>query len=121
MNININSKSGVPIYEQIEEQIKKMILSGALKEGESLPSIRGFASDLKISVITIKKAYENLEKENLVYSVPGKGFYVDNPNTEYMREKETRSLESDLSEWIQNAKEIGIGKSEAIDMLEILW
>ena len=79
MNVFIQTKSGLPIYEQIEKQIKEMIIAGELKEGDALPSIRALASDVKISVITVKRAYEDLEKEGMIYSVQGKGFYVDNP------------------------------------------
>lgn len=121
MNININSKSGIPIYEQIERAFKDMIISGELKEGESLPSIRGLAADLRISVITIKRAYEDLEKEGMVYSVQGKGFYVDDPNLEYMKEKKTVGLEEKLSEWIAEAKASGMEIGEAVDMITILW
>ena len=121
MNININSKSGIPIYEQIERAFKDMIINGELKEGESLPSIRGLAADLRISVITIKRAYEDLEKEGMIYSVQGKGFYVDDPNLEYMKEKKTVGLEEKLSEWIAEAKASGMKIGEAVDMITILW
>ena len=121
MNINIQTKSGVPIYEQIEQQIKEMILSGSLKEGEMLPSIRALAADSKISVITVKRAYEDLEKEGMIYSVQGKGFYVDNPDLQYMQEKKTVSLEGKLSEWVDAAKAAGMSREAALDMLGILW
>ncbi|MBR3515035.1 MAG: GntR family transcriptional regulator [Lachnospiraceae bacterium] len=121
MNINIQAKSGVPIYEQIEQQIKEMILSGSLKEGEMLPSIRALAADSKISVITVKRAYEDLEKEGMIYSVQGKGFYVDNPDLQYMQEKKTVSLEGKLSEWVDEAKAMGMSREAALDMLGILW
>lgn len=121
MNISIQSKSGTPIYEQIEKQIREKIISGGLAEGEALPSIRGLAADLKISVITIKRAYEDLEKEHMIYSVQGKGFYVDNPALEYMKEKQTVGLEDQLGTWIEDAKKGGISKQEAMDMLDILW
>ncbi|MBR1390315.1 MAG: GntR family transcriptional regulator [Lachnospiraceae bacterium] len=121
MNISIQSKSGTPIYEQIEKQIREKIISGELAEGEALPSIRGLAADLKISVITIKRAYEDLEKEHMIYSVQGKGFYVDNPALEYMKEKQTVGLEERLGTWIEDAKKGGISKQEAVDMLDILW
>ena len=98
-----------------------MIISGELKEGESLPSIRGLAADLRISVITIKRAYEDLEKEGMIYSVQGKGFYVDDPNLEYMKEKKTVGLEEKLSEWIAEAKASGMKIGEAVDMITILW
>ena len=121
MNINVQTKSGRPIYEQIERQIKDMIVSGVLKEGEMLPSIRSLAADSKISVITVKRAYEDLEQEGMIYSVQGKGFYVDNPDLQYMKEKQTVGLEEKLGEWVKTAKTSGMTKSEALDMLEILW
>ncbi|MBR4777959.1 MAG: GntR family transcriptional regulator [Lachnospiraceae bacterium] len=121
MNINVQTKSGLPIYEQIERQIKDMIVSGTLKEGEMLPSIRTLAADSKISVITVKKAYEDLEQEGMIYSVPGKGFYVDNPDLMYMKEKQTVGLEEKLTEWVKTAKASGMTKEEAADMLDILW
>jgi GntR family transcriptional regulator len=121
MNINVQTKSGLPIYEQIERQIKDMIVSGTLKEGESLPSIRTLAADSKISVITVKRAYEDLEKEGMIYSVQGKGFYVDNPDFQYMKEKKTLSIEEKLGEWVDLAKAAGMTIDEAQDMLGILW
>ena len=121
MNININTKSGIPIYEQIEREIKNMIVEGTLPEGAALPSIRGLAADLRISVITIKRAYEDLEKEGMIYSVQGKGFYVDNPDLAYMKEKRTLGLEEKLAEWIAAAKESGMSAEDAADMLRILW
>ncbi len=121
MNIKVLTKSGLPIYEQIEWQIKDNIVSGELKENDALPSIRALAADLKISVITIKRAYEDLEKEGMIYSVQGKGFFVDNPDLQYMKEKKTLGLEERLSEWVSGAKESGMSLEEATDMLTILW
>ncbi|MBP5178488.1 MAG: GntR family transcriptional regulator [Lachnospiraceae bacterium] len=121
MNINVQTKSGLPIYEQIERQIKDMIIAGVLKEGEMLPSIRTLAADSKISVITVKRAYEDLEKEGMIYSVQGKGFYVDNPDLQYMKEKKTVGLEEKLGEWVDAAKASGMSREEAMDMLGILW
>ncbi|MBR6150397.1 MAG: GntR family transcriptional regulator [Lachnospiraceae bacterium] len=121
MNINIQTKSGLPIYEQIERQIKELIVSGQLKEGEPLPSIRALAADVKISVITVKRAYEDLEQEGMIYSVQGKGFFVDNPDLQYVKEKETVGLEERLGEWVSEAKKSGMTKQEAIDMIDILW
>ena len=121
MNIKVLTKSGLPIYEQIERQIKDTIVSGELKENDALPSIRALAADLKISVITIKRAYEDLEKEGMIYSVQGKGFFVDNPDLQYMEEKKTLGLEERLSEWVSGAKESGMSLEEATDMLTILW
>lgn len=121
MNLRIQSKSGVPIYEQIGGQIKELILKGVLKEGEPLPSIRLLASDLKISVITTKRAYEELEKEGMVYSVPGKGFYVDNPDREFLEEKKVRSVEEELARVIGKCKEAGIPKEDIKEMIDIFW
>ena len=121
MNISINTKSGIPIYEQIERAFKDMIVRGELKEGEPLPSIRGLAADLRISVITIKRAYEDLEKEGMIYSVQGKGFYVDNPDLQYLKEKKTLGLEEKLTGWIEEAKAFGMNVDEAVDMIRILW
>jgi len=121
VNVNVQTKSGLPIYEQIERQIKEMIVSGELKEGEMLPSIRALAADVKISVITVKRAYEDLEKEGMIYSVQGKGFYVDNPDLQYVKEKETVGIEEHLGAWVSEAKKAGMTKQEALDMLDILW
>ncbi|MCR5249892.1 MAG: GntR family transcriptional regulator [Lachnospiraceae bacterium] len=121
MNIKIMTKSGLPIYEQIERQIKDLIVSGEWKEGDALPSIRALAADLKISVITIKRAYEDLEKEGMIYSVQGKGFFVDDPDLQYMQEKKTLGMEEKLAEWVAGARESGMELQTALDMLTILW
>lgn len=121
MNINIQSKSSVPIYEQIKNQIKDNIISGTVKEGEPLPSIRNLARDLKISVITTKRAYEELEKEGLIYSVAGKGFYVDSPDTGYLVEKKVQGLEEQMDEVLSLCKKAGLTKKDVKDMLDILW
>ena len=121
MNITVQTKSGQPIYEQIERQMKDAILRGDLAVGEALPSIRVLAADLKISVITVKRAYEDLEQEGMIYSVQGKGFYVDSPDLAYMKEKRTLSMEEKLAAWVAEAKEAGMSLAEASDMLGILW
>ena len=121
MIINVLTKSGLPIYEQIERQIKDQIVSGQLVAGEMLPSIRVLAADLKISVITVKRAYEDLEQEGMIYSVQGKGFYVDHPDLAYMKEKRAVGLEERLGEWVRDAKAAGVTAEEAADMLGILW
>ena len=121
MNIRIQSKSGVPIYEQIGQQIKDMILDNILEEGEALPSIRGLASDLKISVITVKRAYEELEREGMIYSVQGKGFYVDNPDREYMEEKRVHGVEEELMAVLVKCHKAGLAKSDVKELLELLW
>lgn len=121
MNINIQSKSGIPIYEQIEKAVKEAILNGELKKGEPLPSIRALASDLKISVITTKRAYEDLEKEEMIYSVPGKGYYVDDPDVEYLEEKRTIGIEDKARTLIAAAREAGLEKEDVKSMIDILW
>lgn len=121
MNIKIQSKSGIPIYTQIAQQLKEEIIAGNLKAGEPLPSIRGLASDLKISVITTKRAYEELEQEGLVYSVPGKGFYVDDPDLAYLEEKKTLGVQEIVTDALKQCKAAGFSKEEVMDMVSILW
>lgn len=121
MNINIQPKSSVPIYEQIENQMKEEILAKRLREGEALPSIRSLARDLKISVITTKRAYEELEKEGLIYSVAGKGFYVDSPDTGYLAEKRVQGVEDRLEEVLKLCKKAELSKENVKDMIDILW
>lgn len=121
MNIKIQSKSSVPIYEQIKGQIKEQIIAKELREGEPLPSIRILARDLAISVITTKRAYEELEKEGLIYSVAGKGFYVDSPDMNYLAEKKVQGLEEQLEAVLLRCREAGLGREEVKDMVDILW
>ena len=94
MNILIDNKSGAPIYDQIYSQIKSQIISGALREDEMLPSIRGLAKDLRISFITTKRAYEELEKDGFIYTLPGKGCYVAPKNVELLREENLKKIET---------------------------
>lgn len=112
--------SGVPIYQQIAEQLKADILAGKLKEGEYLPSIRGLAKELKISVITTMKAYEQLETEGLVTAAQGKGFYVNAQNNEMLREQHLRKVESALMEAIQAAQIAGMAPGELEETLRTL-
>ena len=121
MNFVIKTKSGAPIYEQIEMQIKDAIVRKELAEGEPLPSIRSLAADLKISVITTTRAYADLEKEGMIYSVPGKGFFVDNSDLDYLEEKRTINMEAELLEFIRKAKVSGLEKQAVLDMVDILW
>lgn len=121
MNLRIESKSGVPIYEQIVKQLKEEIIKGGLKEGEGLPSIRSLAADLKISVITTKRAYEELEQEGMIYSVPGKGFFVDNPDLEYLAEKEVQGVEQELSSMLIKCRKAGLSKEDVKELVELLW
>ncbi len=112
--------SGVPIYQQIAEQLKEDILAGKLKEGEYLPSIRGLARDLKISVITTMKAYELLAEEGLVTAMQGKGFYVNAQDSEMLREQHLRRVEDALGEAITAAKIAGLTNQELLDTLQAL-
>lgn len=121
MNLRIEPKSGVPIYEQIVRQLKEEIINGGLKEGEGLPSIRSLAADLKISVITTKRAYEELEQEGMIYSVPGKGFFVDNPDVDYLAEKEVQGVERELSDMLVTCRQAGLSKEDVKELVELLW
>lgn len=109
------------IYEQIVNQLKNAIVTGELKAGEALPSIRSLAAELSVSVITTKRAYEELEKEGLIRSVAGKGFYVCEYNTDYLREKQLMMLEKRLGEVISEAKRAGLGCDELLEMVEALY
>ena len=121
MQIIISNSSKEPIYEQIYTQIKKLILSGELQEGQSLPSMRQLAKDLEISVITTKRAYEELEKNGFIYSIVGKGSFISEQNKEMMRERKIKVVEENLLIAIQNAKEMNIGLSELKEMLALLY
>ncbi len=112
--------SGLPIYQQIAEQMKAEILAGKLKQGEYLPSIRSLAKDLKISVITTMKAYELLAEEGLVTAVQGKGFYVNAQDSEMLREQHMRKVETALLEAISAAKIAGMNNEELKQTLQIL-
>ena len=103
MNILIDNKSGTPIYDQIYSQIKSQIISGALKQDEMLPSIRGLAKDLRISFITTKRAYEELEKEGFIYTLPAKGCYVAPKNVELLREENLKKIEEYIDEIVRLA------------------
>src|SRR5699024_21335 len=121
MQIIISNRSKKPFYEQIIEQIKSYILSGELKEGTAIPSMRMLAKDLEISVITTKRAYEELEKEGLIYSIVGKGSFVAEQNMELMKERKLKVIEEQLSAVIINSKEIGLPLDELQELLTILY
>ena len=112
--------SGVPIYKQIAESLKTDILSGRLKQGEYLPSIRSLAADLRISVITTMKAYEELQAEGLVTAVQGKGFIINAQDSEMLKEQHLRKVEEALMEAISSAKIAGLSKTELKDTLSTL-
>ena len=117
MNILIDNKSGTPIYDQIYSQIKSQIISGALKQDELLPSIRGLAKDLRISFITTKRAYEELEKEGFIYTLPAKGCYVAPKNVELLREENLKKMEEYIDEIIRLAASCNLSKQEIIEMV----
>ncbi len=118
MQILINNRNGVPIYDQIFAQIKEQILQGTLAEDEPLPSIRSLAKDLCISVITTKRAYEELEKEGLIYPVPAKGFYVAPLDVAMVREQHLRKIEEHMEEIGRLAAQAGITKEELASMMD---
>lgn len=120
MDIIITNSAQEPIYEQIVRQIKKEILTGELQEGEALPSIRSLARELQISVITTKRAYEELEREGLIETVGGKGSFVAGQNKELLREKRLSILEEKLTEVIKEARLLKISCKELTGMLEVL-
>ncbi len=121
MDIIIRNTGETPIYDQIVRQIKGLILSGALAEGEMLPSIRALARDLRISVITTKRAYEELEREGFVTTVPGKGCFVARRNLDLVREEARREVEEHLSRAAAAARSGGVSREEVLEMLELLW
>ena len=120
MQIIISNHSKEPLYEQIKKQIKSAILSGELQEGEAIPSMRKLAKDLNISVITTKRAYEELEKEGFIYSIVGKGSFVAEQNLELIRERKRMVIEEQLRAAIANSKEIGLSVEELQQLVCIL-
>ena len=117
MQILIDNKSGAPIYEQIYTQLKDQIISGALTEDQPLPSIR----DLRISVITTKRAYDELEQEGFLYTVAGKGSFVAKKNTALLREEQLKKIEDHLSEVRRLAATISLSREDIRDMLDLMW
>lgn len=118
--MKILQNSGVPIYQQIEEAIKEEILTGKRKEGEYLPSIRGLAKELRISVITTMKAYEELEKQGLITAVQGKGYYVNAQDSDMLKEQHLRKMEEHLLDAMKAARIAGVSKEEIIETLRLL-
>lgn len=121
MKIVIQPQGTLAIYEQIVNQLKNAIVTHELSAGEALPSIRTLAGDLNVSVITTKRAYEDLEKEGLIRSVPGKGFYVCEYNTDYLMEKQLVMLEKRLAEVIGDARQAGLNAEDIKEMVEALY
>ena len=121
MKILISNASDSPLYEQIKEQIKDAILKEELKEGDALPSIRAFANDLKVSVLTIRRVYEELEQEGFVNSQVGIGTFVSTSNLDLLRDSKRRLVEQKMLDMIQTAKSLNISKSELNSMMDILY
>ncbi len=121
MNIIISNNKDKPIYEQIAYQIKMYILNGKLKQGDSLPSIRALAKDLKISVITTKRAYEDLQKEGFIETIAGKGTFVSSTNKEALKEQNFKIIEKKLTECISIAKASNININELKQIIDIIW
>lgn len=120
MDIIISNASNKPIYEQITSQMKSLILAGELAEGQQLPSIRALANDLRISVITTKRAYADLEAQGFIETVQGKGSFVAGGNMELLREERLKHIEGLLSQAANEARDAGIGRRELHDMLDLL-
>jgi GntR family transcriptional regulator len=121
MELIIRNTTNQPIYDQISSQLKAQIIAGTLKPGDALPSIRALAKDLKISVITTKRAYDELEADGFLYTVAGKGCFVAEKNLELIREQRLRELEGRLSAAAELAKACGISQEELAEMLHMAY
>lgn len=121
MDILISNSSGVPLYEQIEEQIKSQILSGELAEGDALPSMRILAKDLKISIITTKRAYEELERDGFIYSVTGKGSFVKGINSDIIKETMLFDIQELMESAVDKATLAKVTLEELQEMLRLLY
>ncbi len=120
MKIIINTSLMVPIYEQIVDQIKTLIRNGVLKENDNLPSVRTLSKELKISALTVKKAYDNLESEGFTVTVHGKGTYVAATNAELLLEEQKKELEADLEQAIQKGRRCGISDEDIKSLFELI-
>lgn len=120
MHIIINNSSMIPVYEQMVAQIKTEILNGELKENEALPSVRTFANDLRISALTVKKAYDKLEEEGFVVTVHGKGTYVAQTDRQLALEARRKAVEEDFVLAVSKARSVGLEDQEIRDILEII-
>ncbi len=121
MKILISTTKNMPIYEQIINQIRDAVINGQLKPGEGIPSIRVLAKDLQVSVITTKRAYEELEKEGVIEARKGKGFYVCCQNNGHLREKQIMNIENRLLDLIKESKNAGMGLDDIIGLVQILY
>lgn len=120
MNLMINNSSMQPIYEQIMEQIKQLVLTGKLKEESPLPSVRSLSKDLKISALTVKKAYDKLEEEGFIITVHGKGSFIAPTNRDLMMEENRRQVEADLETAVRKGKTCGMSKEELTDLFSLI-
>ena len=120
MHIILNNSSMVPVYEQLMAQLKQEIIEGSLAEGEALPSVRSFSNELKISALTIKKAYDRLEEEGFVVTVHGKGTYVAATDRQLAMEARKKAVEDDFSVTVSKAKSVGLSADEIREILEII-
>jgi GntR family transcriptional regulator len=121
MNIVLTNAGDEPIYEQIKRQVKGQIIAGALKEGDLLPSIRRLAAELQISVITTKRAYDDLEREGFLETAVGRGTYVAHQRKEFLREKKLKIVEEQLALAVRQAKEFGLVQKDVAAMLKLLF
>lgn len=121
MNIIISNTSNLPIYEQIATQIKQMILTNELKEGDALPSMRLLAKELRISVITTKRAYEELEHDGFIVTATGRGSFVAEKNLEFVKEEHLRQIEQLMGEICDKSRLCGLSLSELLDMFETIY
>ena len=121
MTILIDNKSGLPIYDQIYSQIKAQIISGTLQTDDPLPSIRSLAKDLRISVITTKRAYDELEQEGFIYTIPGKGCFVAQKNTQLLREENLKKIETYMQSIYLLAQTCNLSREEVEEMLRLTW
>ena len=119
MEIVVSNSSDKPIYEQIASQLRRAIMAGELAEGERLPSIRALATQLRISAITTKRAYQDLEAQGFIHTVPGKGCFVAGDNLELLREERLRMVEESLARAVSDARAAGIGAQELREMLDL--
>jgi GntR family transcriptional regulator len=121
LNIIISNSSRQPIYDQITSQVKSKILAGEMKEGDALPSMRFLAKELRISVITTKRAYEELERDGFIATVPGKGSFVARKNLDFVREEQLRRIEEHMQEIVELSVGCSLSLKELQDMLELIY
>ena len=121
MKILISTTKHMPIYEQITSQIRDAVVKGELSAGEGIPSIRVLAKDLQVSVITTKRAYEELEKEGVIESIPGRGFYICKQNNDHLREKQMMKIEEKFFDLINESKNAGMNLNDIIGLVRMLY